>query len=201
MTDFPTILDSQVAPDAPLTSELGFGFRDAPIAIAEGADNAPVIAVGWHPYDMVVVGDGADGLIYDFDVDGLVSNIVSPTLDAKYEYALYMSGLSVSSNADIDFDTFLNTLGAYITADTATATGPLANGWTGICAFNFTGVPLVAHGVEWLSALSANAVTIADGRVGGPPQLIADTVSNLRVATSVNFDAGKVFMWRRMVYV
>jgi|SRR5690606_19966918 len=43
MADWTVISDSQVDPDAPITSELGYAFRDNPIAIAEGAAGAPRI--------------------------------------------------------------------------------------------------------------------------------------------------------------
>ncbi len=41
MADWTTITDTQVDPDAPLTSQLGYAWRDNPIAIAEGAVGAP----------------------------------------------------------------------------------------------------------------------------------------------------------------
>lgn len=44
MADWPGIVDSQCDPDAPVTSELIYGLRDGPIAIAEGAIDAPRIA-------------------------------------------------------------------------------------------------------------------------------------------------------------
>lgn len=43
MADWPNITDSQCDPDAPVTSELVYGLRDGPIAIAEGAVGAPRI--------------------------------------------------------------------------------------------------------------------------------------------------------------
>lgn len=43
MADWVTITDSQVDPDAPLTSELAYAWRDNPIAIAEGAPGAPKV--------------------------------------------------------------------------------------------------------------------------------------------------------------
>lgn len=43
MADYRTIADSEVDPDAPLTSSLGYAWRDNPIAIAEGATGAPRI--------------------------------------------------------------------------------------------------------------------------------------------------------------
>lgn len=41
MADWTTLADSQLDPDAPLTSELAYAWRDNPIAIAEGAVGAP----------------------------------------------------------------------------------------------------------------------------------------------------------------
>ena len=43
MADYRTITDAEVDPDAPLTSSLGYAFRDNPTAIAEGATGAPRI--------------------------------------------------------------------------------------------------------------------------------------------------------------
>lgn len=43
MADYRTITDAEVDPDAPLTSSLGYAWRDNPIAIAEGATGAPRI--------------------------------------------------------------------------------------------------------------------------------------------------------------
>lgn len=44
MADWFPITDASISPDAPLTSELAFAWRDNPIAIAEGAAGAPRIA-------------------------------------------------------------------------------------------------------------------------------------------------------------
>lgn len=46
MADWFNISDSAVDPDAPITSELGYAFRDNPIAIAEGAAGAPSMLPG-----------------------------------------------------------------------------------------------------------------------------------------------------------
>lgn len=43
MADWTNIPDSSVDPDAPVTSELAYAWRDNPIAIAEGATGAPRI--------------------------------------------------------------------------------------------------------------------------------------------------------------
>ena len=41
MADYITITDSAIDPDAPLTSELAYAWRDNCVAIAEGAVGAP----------------------------------------------------------------------------------------------------------------------------------------------------------------
>ena len=43
MPDYRVIADSEVQPDAPVTSSLGFALRDNPAAIAQGALNAPKV--------------------------------------------------------------------------------------------------------------------------------------------------------------
>ena len=43
MTDYTTITDTQVDPEAPITSELMSALRDNPIAITEGASGAPQV--------------------------------------------------------------------------------------------------------------------------------------------------------------
>ena len=43
MADYITVVDSSVDPDAPLTSDLMYRLRDNPIAISEGAVNAPKV--------------------------------------------------------------------------------------------------------------------------------------------------------------
>jgi hypothetical protein len=43
MADYVTISDTQVDPDAPITSQLAYAWRDNPTAIAEGASGAPRI--------------------------------------------------------------------------------------------------------------------------------------------------------------
>ena len=43
MPDYRVIADSEVQPDAPVTSSLGFALRDNPAGIAEGAPGAPKV--------------------------------------------------------------------------------------------------------------------------------------------------------------
>lgn len=43
MADWTDITDEQVNPDAPVTSDLAYAFRDNPVAIAEGSSGAPKV--------------------------------------------------------------------------------------------------------------------------------------------------------------
>lgn len=44
MADWRNISDTEVDPDAPVTSELAYAFRDNVIAVTEGASGAPKVA-------------------------------------------------------------------------------------------------------------------------------------------------------------
>jgi len=59
MPDYNAILDTQVDPDAPLTSQLGYQFRDNPIAIAEGAAGAPRVTARSRAFEFIGAIDGS----------------------------------------------------------------------------------------------------------------------------------------------
>ena len=46
MADYEVILDAELEPGAPITSSIGFRFRDNPVAIAQGAAGAPRVSSG-----------------------------------------------------------------------------------------------------------------------------------------------------------
>lgn len=129
MADWLNITDTQVDPDAPLTSQLAYGWRDNPIAIAEGAAGAPYVAAGWHPYDGVTIGDGATGIIYDFAVHGAVASVTTPDFEDGYEYRL-------------DFDSVVcggATLRIALYRETSAAWSGIAPVITGASSYNITG--------------------------------------------------------------
>ena len=105
MTTYTTIPDTDIDQDSPVTQPLMTALRDNPIAIAEGASDAPVVAAGWHPYDMISVGDGNDGLIYDYAVDGGVTIIETPAFEDGYDYRVTFEdlGRTVSGNLQLTF--------------------------------------------------------------------------------------------------
>jgi hypothetical protein len=47
----------------------------------------------WHPYDMVTLGDGNDGVFYDSGVDGVVATPESPDFEDGYTYRVIGEGL------------------------------------------------------------------------------------------------------------
>ncbi|MBL3587776.1 hypothetical protein JMM61_20935 [Rhodovulum sulfidophilum] len=59
-----------------------------------GAVGTPVNEAAWHPYDMVRVGDGADGLFWDRSVDGDGQYIMTPDFEDGYEYMVRVEGVS-----------------------------------------------------------------------------------------------------------
>lgn len=66
MADWTSIADTEVDPDAPVTSELGYAWRDNPIAIAEGALGAPRVegrALDVHLGTLNLSGTTAGGFV------------------------------------------------------------------------------------------------------------------------------------------
>ena len=68
MADWTVITDAQLDPDAPLTSDLAYAWRDNPIAIAEGASGAPRIRAdamgGSVAGNTLLFGCGGSSVVY-----------------------------------------------------------------------------------------------------------------------------------------
>ena len=101
MSDYIGITEAQSNPFAPLTSELVKQLRDNPIAIAEGAEGAPISVGTWHPWDATTYGD-SDGLIYDHAVDGSVTTVFTPVFDLGYEYRLLSDNLNCLAQVNVN---------------------------------------------------------------------------------------------------
>lgn len=102
MADWTNIADTALDPDAPLTSELAYAWRDNPIAIAEGAAGAPRIAdaaMGLTPTtagrDWVLERQAlsAAGAV------GTYAFAVAPSADLAFGATTLGSGLSAASVA------------------------------------------------------------------------------------------------------
>jgi hypothetical protein len=95
------VADGSIAHKKPITLQQGRTLRDNPLAIAEGADNAPYVAAQWHPHDGVLVADANDGLIYDFAVTGAVASVETPDFEDGFEYRLLFVGVSFSVGSSV----------------------------------------------------------------------------------------------------
>ena len=80
MADYNAISDTQLDPDAPLTSQLGYQFRDNPIAIAEGALGAPRNSLG--SIERVAAGDVVRAL----------KTSPSANVSIAFQYSIIQSG-------------------------------------------------------------------------------------------------------------
>ena len=107
MADYVEILDTQIEPDAPLTAVLAGQWRDNPIAIAEGADDAPSLqGAGWLPYNMTTNDAAATGVFFSAAADGSFTTLDFPDFDPEYDYIIIgqnfrMGGGSGSRNYNI----------------------------------------------------------------------------------------------------
>lgn len=115
MTTWTDISNTSVAVGGIPSSATVTALRDNPSALAETASGAPVMRAGWHPVDKVSIGDTKDGLIYDFAVNGALSNIVTPDFEDGYEYRLVGSEITPSSSSTINLEIYKQTTGAYTT--------------------------------------------------------------------------------------
>ena len=78
---------NSLLPGEPWTSAKAIASFENPVAIAEGAPDAPIIAAGWHPYNGTING-GSTGLIYDHAADGNTTTIQTPVLSGDFEWML-----------------------------------------------------------------------------------------------------------------
>lgn len=198
MTDYVAITDTQVDPDAPLTSQLGYQWRDNPIAMAEGATGAPNIATNWVEYN-----DGDP--IYDFSVDGSVADVVFDIPDDRFEYRLRMVGFG--SLAQLVFQFYRATDASYTTSLNAIDTYASPNYGTGTIAVTAPNIAAQYHVVEeyFFGGSISDGVDSTTSNFYRKSLLTHGTsqkISKIRlVATGGNaITAGQVYAERRMAY-
>lgn len=78
----------------PITSGQGLQLAGNPIAIVQGKVGAPYVRTVLHPYNGGFVGDGGDGVLYDYDRDGSVTEVLTGQLDSDSSYVYKATGLS-----------------------------------------------------------------------------------------------------------
>ena len=207
MTTYTAIPNTDIDQDSPITQPLMTLLRDNPIAIAEGAANGPVLSSGWHPYDMVDVGDGNDGTFYDFSVDGAVASVETPAFADGYEYAVLGLDLSTSSNSTGNFqiEQYLATSASYDTPDTIVSYG--VNAHTLNYRWDFfawsTSLPRLTsriHTLQRVSYKTEGPATSAGTEVTGTST--AQKIGKRRFSNSTgNIDAGTLQLFRRREFV
>lgn len=122
------IPDTDVDQDSPVTVALMTALRDNVQGMGQFNDGAPVPHAGWHPYNMVEIGDGNDGVYYDNAVDGNQGDIDTPLLEDGFEYAILMRNISGTSS-NIRVSVQRSTDNNYFGAETVGNYSTSGNGW------------------------------------------------------------------------
>lgn len=198
------VSDASIAFQKPITLQQGRALRNNPIATAEGATDAPYVAAGWHPYDGVTVGDGADGVIYDFAVDGAVSSIETPNFVDGYEYEIRFSALIPSTGLpDLRVEFYRETSAAYAGTTIIEATigvGAPVSGYIG---------PFIPRASSRLfrfmfcsDTAGSNALTTFTVDNILIKHSTAQKILKARISTSVPaLGGGKIYLFKRRSYV
>lgn len=193
MADWVNIIDSALDPDAPLTSELAYAWRDNPIAIAEGSNGAPYVRGEWHPFNGVSYGDGR-GVIYDSSVDGQVSAVVTPTFESGYDYCISLDGVGTTVS-----DQLLRLSSTRVGGSGFVDPFTIGTGTSGIRVTGFViiGNPRVSsyskifHGIS--NASDGSATRRGYSANGGVAYF-----NSMISWTSTEINAGRIFLYRRI---
>lgn len=190
--DESAVSNTVIAHKKPITLQQGRALRDNPIAISEAATGAPVVVAGWHPYDMVKIGDGNDGVFYDFAVNGTQATITTPDFADGYEYAICLTGLGCSATQNLVVSLYRETDAAYSVAWTSSNTSP-----DNTYAWIEIPIPRIAkngHFVEYKATLTGLIEIGASGFYDATVQKIL----RARIEwSSGNIDAGTAKLYRR----
>lgn len=201
MADWTNISDTAVDPDAPVTSELAYAWRDNPIAIAEGATNSPVVSAGWNAYNSTAYGDGTTGRIWDFATNGAVSSVTTPDLLNGYDYKIILDGVRCSAVPSILFE-FYHSIGAsWSSAFTIPNWGSTALTVTAFSEVSLPMRPLGMHFIDGIYFTSGAAGGITPSEIlGGVRHPSNEGVLRIRMSTSSgNFNLGNISLLRRRV--
>lgn len=201
MTDYRAIAETETDALAPIRQALKKALQKNHIAAGEGADGAPVIRQGWHPYNMVTYADGNDGKFYDHAVDGTVANIATPDFEDGYEYRVIIEALSPSTpSVTLDLEIYKEADAAYTT--------PVAISNT-LAAIN---QEIFKSDASFIAPRRATAGAFANiftqqSNVSSPNQYLVGhndvTVQKILRArfsfSAGNIDAGRIFLFRRLL--
>jgi hypothetical protein len=204
MTTYTAIPNADIDQDSPLTQTLMTLNRDNPIAMAEGSDDAPVVAAGWHPYDQTEMGEGtagSRGLIYDYSVDGSTGNVEAGTFDNGYEYRMILDAITHDAGTDASLIAalYLSTDAAWsgnitFTGSPVTTTSRVAGDITAMAPQ----LPGQCHIVKMDLAFGTAASLTGSSDTAGVYDNNAQRITNMRFGFSgANINGGKVYLFRR----
>lgn len=191
----------------PIRSEQGLMLAGNPISIAQGTSNAPIMVSALHPYNKAYVGDSADGVIYDYSVDGSVGSIETPLFDDGYDYALYVEDL-VGTNNSVSLDVYhSNSTWITIKDLSASSNNNTFNGWLFLrplptnLSRHLTGYSPSGFYAKTLNLTTQETIIEPNGGFGsaniGP---VSINKARLNFSGIGNASAGKVFLYRRRNY-
>lgn len=166
------------------------------------AATMPAAIAGWHPYDMVTAGDGADGLIYDQAVDGDMAAVETPAFEDGYEYLLTWTNTSVWNNISFGIappfkvSAYLETTGAFEVAVTNTVDLYRADVFSGSALFRTPRLVTEHHTVS-ADMYVVNGASL-EPSTGGVVSAIAEKISKAKIhVSSYYLDQGQIFLYRR----
>jgi len=196
MPSYSAIANSDIDQDSPLTDALLTLLRDNPIAIAEGANNAPYARGAWHPYDQTTVGAGT-GVIFN---SGTTTTIDSGTFDAGYDYMMRINGLTHNALASVLLQINRSSSG-WLTMATLTVQS------AGVAYYGDWYIPLPGESTRALVANSEKGIMESGGSAdlfGSVKRVYSGTTESIvgmRLAlTAGSFNGGEVFLLRRRNY-
>lgn len=174
-------------------------LRDNPVAVADASSGAPVVFAGWHPYDKVSVGDGKNGLIYDFAINGGLAEVVTPDFVNGYEYRIVGNRLSHNSatTRELLLDLYKETSASY---SSSFISAPAGN--TILYSFDWEillpRIDSTAHFGRLVFQIGSTVeATTAISSYDATPQKVLK--AKIRF-TAISIDAGKIYMFRRREY-
>lgn len=173
-------------------------LRDNPGAMAAAENGAPVIFAGWHPYNKTAVGGTETGLIYDFAVNGVQAEVVTPDFQDGFEYRLIAASLSHNNGAaaTIQIELYEETTAAYSSAMSRLSD---TNGvlWHFDLALL---MPRLSVRTHWLFGVArATAAETVDSRQSSSTE---QKILRAKIKFSAgSIDSGKIWMLRRAEYL
>jgi hypothetical protein len=187
-----------------ITSSTGLALRDNPGAAMRGNTGAPYAAAGWHPFDGLAVGDGNDGVIYDFAVHGAVASVVSPDFEDGYEYLFIADALSSSASTtgflvELYRETAASYAAAFVARTYATTLSAMLYARVEVKSPRTTARGFVIEVQCHESAIDATAALSTDSGI----VTVATAQKILRARLSfagANFGSGTIRMMRRLAF-